>query len=162
VAAQNFVLARTEAAAIAVWGMAAFPEGFEFTMASFVREPRLAMRATPQFHLLHEVEIGGEVPPEFLRFGLMCSDGTKATNLQPGYTFGTEPPMPARVLLSEGASGRDQELLQRYWCWPLPPPGPITFVCEWPAFDIPLTEMVVDAAPILAAASQAEPIWPTT
>jgi hypothetical protein len=29
-----------------------------------------------------------------------------------------------------------------YWVWPLPPVGPLTFMCEWAAFDIP--EMLAD------------------
>lgn len=47
-----------------------------------------------------------------------------------------------------------------YWLWPLPPPGPLAFVCEWPARGIPQTRSEVDASLVCDAAEQAEIIWP--
>jgi hypothetical protein len=46
------------------------------------------------------------------------------------------------------------------WVWPLPPPGPLTFVCEWPGLDIPLTRVAMDAERIRDAGGRAELLWP--
>jgi hypothetical protein len=47
-----------------------------------------------------------------------------------------------------------------YWVWPLPPPGPVTFVCEWPAHGIGESRADVDARLIREAAVRAVPLWP--
>ena len=46
------------------------------------------------------------------------------------------------------------------WLWPLPPAGPLTFVCAWPAEGIEEISAQIDAAPILEAASRAIELWP--
>jgi hypothetical protein len=48
---------------------------------------------------------------------------------------------------------------QTHWVWPLPPAGPLVFVCEWPATGIPLTRNELDAQAILDAAARAEVIF---
>jgi hypothetical protein len=45
------------------------------------------------------------------------------------------------------------------WVSPLPPEGPVTFVCEWPAFDIEESRRVLDGAKFIEAAEQAKPIF---
>jgi hypothetical protein len=47
------------------------------------------------------------------------------------------------------------------WVWGLPPPGPLAFVCEWPARGIPETRAKMDAGLVLEAADRAMPVWPT-
>lgn len=42
-----------------------------------------------------------------------------------------------------------------YWLWPLPPPGPLTFVCAWPSQGLLPTKAEIDAAPLREAASRA-------
>jgi hypothetical protein len=42
--------------------------------------------------------------------------------------------------------------------WPLPPDGPLSFVCEWPVAGVELTRTEIDAALIIAAASRAQVI----
>lgn len=46
-----------------------------------------------------------------------------------------------------------------YWVSPLPPPGPLALVCEWPAFGISESKTEIDAQPILDAASQSIVLW---
>ena len=43
--------------------------------------------------------------------------------------------------------------------WPLPPPGSMTFVVEWPAQDIPLTRYEIDVQPLHDAAERAQVIF---
>jgi hypothetical protein len=45
------------------------------------------------------------------------------------------------------------------WVWGLPPPGPLAFVCEWPARHIPESRAVIDARLVLDAAGRVVPIW---
>jgi hypothetical protein len=46
------------------------------------------------------------------------------------------------LLRSHGEPVRDQHVIVRqsakgsYWCWPLPPDGPVTISIAWPAADI--------------------------
>jgi hypothetical protein len=44
--------------------------------------------------------------------------------------------------------------------WPLPPPGPLSFVCEWPAAGIPLTRAQIDAQALIDASARAQEIFP--
>ncbi|MGH3398770.1 MAG: hypothetical protein ACRDPO_29200 [Streptosporangiaceae bacterium] len=48
----------------------------------------------------------------------------------------------------------------RYWVSPLPPPGPLAFVCAWPAFGIAESRAELEAAQILAAARNCIDLWP--
>src|SRR5256885_6760927 len=84
VVAEEFLLARTDSAAVAITGLMAYPTGFEFVLTA----------------------------------------------------------------------------LLRYWVWPLPPPGPVAFVCEWPAFGIPESRAELHARLILDAAARAVELWP--
>jgi hypothetical protein len=46
------------------------------------------------------------------------------------------------------------------WAWPLPPAGPLAFVCAWAALGIPETRAVIDAQLILDATGQSTRLWP--
>ncbi|MCM3920688.1 hypothetical protein ND748_03220 [Frankia sp. AiPs1] len=48
----------------------------------------------------------------------------------------------------------------RYWLWPLPPEGPLTFVAEFLARGLPESRVSVDGAAIRAAADRAVDLWP--
>jgi len=86
------------------------------------------------------------------------ADGTKATNTG-GVGYDQDPP-PGPVMFSGGGGGGGGQWRQTEWVWPLPPSGPLTFVCEWPAAQIPLTRTTLDAQAILDAAARAEIIFP--
>ena len=107
------------------------------------------------------VEPGEPVPPEVLLIGLQFSDGTKLTNLpwQHHHPPGTGTPDRPVMLHSTGSSD-DRSCLHRFWVWPLPPPGTLTFVCEWPHFQIGETRATIDAQVIIDAAARAVPLWP--
>ncbi|HVM06821.1 MAG TPA: hypothetical protein VM345_00025 [Acidimicrobiales bacterium] len=164
----NFVLARTEEVAVAVWGITVFNDGFEFSVACLAKTRQRHRLRMHQFELMHQVRAGGAIPDEFLRFGISCADDTTVTNLRPGFDWGTHtadgdhtsPSAAQRVLMPGGGGGSDRQWTQTYWCWPLPPPGPVTFVCEWPAFGIGETRHEIDSGPIREAASRSTPIWP--
>ena len=43
---------------------------------------------------------------------------------------------------------------------PLPPPGPLAFICVWPGRGIRTSRMEVDGGAIRAAADAAVMLWP--
>jgi len=45
------------------------------------------------------------------------------------------------------------------WLWPLPPPGRLRVVCEWPAYDIAETSVELDATELVGDAARAQPVW---
>jgi hypothetical protein len=58
-----------------------------------------------------------------------------------------------------GGGGGGASWHQTNWVWPLPPPGPLAFVCEWPAAGIALTRTEIDAQLVLEAAERAQVIF---
>jgi hypothetical protein len=55
--------------------------------------------------------------------------------------------------------GGESRFYQGYWISPLPPPGPVGVVCEWPAVEIPIVRQEIDAQLILDAAEKARAIF---
>jgi len=46
-----------------------------------------------------------------------------------------------------------------YWLWPLPPPGPLTWVASWAEVGSTETTVEVDASVLEEAAASAEQLW---
>ena len=63
---------------------------------------------------------------------------------------------PELVFLPGGSGGGGRRYDHRYWTWPLPPAGPLTLACEWPAAGIALTHSEIETGQLLAAAGQGE------
>ncbi len=152
------VLARTEGVAVFVSGCFAYPAGFEFRLSIVMRG---RWRELDPFDFGGRPRSGkaGEIPPEQLRVGLQFADGSKATNTGGDFGWVAEGEPSSPTLIGLAGSGGEGEWHQGYWVWPLPPPGPMAFVCEWPAAEIPLTRSELDAAPIIAAASRAQRVF---
>lgn len=93
-----------------------------------------------------------------VEIGVQFADGAKATNTA-GFYHDQEPP-PGPVMHSGGGGGDGGDWHQAQWVWPLPAPGPLSVVCEWPAAGIPLTRSEIDAQTILNAASRAQALFP--
>jgi hypothetical protein len=159
--ALDLLLARSSTAAVRVQHLIAFPTGFEFEVVAQFRptgetwDPMhglAGLRGKPGDEY-------GALSDEHLRFGVQFADGRKATNVGPpmwGVAVGTEGPM-----LHPGGGGAGASMANTtYWVWPLPPPGPLAFVCEWPKYGIPLTRQEIDGEMLLAAAAQAVDLWP--
>jgi hypothetical protein len=103
----------------------------------------------PRFQ--HRREAGDPLPPEFLRFGLQFADGGVASNMarHPFVSGESEPVGP--ILLPGGGGGGGRHYDTRYWVWPLPPAGPLIFVCQWPALGIEESRAEIDAQLVLDA-----------
>ena len=159
----RLVLAKTSDLAVAVLGGTAYPTGFEFKLVVRSRGNREGLDDFDPLELHHPFVRrrhgrGRDIPPELLRFGIEFSDGSKATNLQESWGDPSRPP-PSPVLMPGGGGGGAGNWETQFWVWPLPPEGPLAFVCEWPAREIPLTRLEVDAALVREAAAQAEILW---
>lgn len=155
----EFVLARSELAAVCVTRISVYVTGFAFELltlsdadASEDLDPHLMGGA-------HRGRRGSAVTAQ-LRLGVQFSDGARATNVgaAPGFTGrGEKPEEP--VLHPQGGGGSPGSWRLGYWVWPLPPMGPLAFVCEWPAASIPLTRQEIDAQLVLDASARTQEIF---
>lgn len=150
------VLFRSDDLAIAVLGVVAFSNGVEFQVVmrrrELAEEPNLM-----HVHMHRRHARGGELAPEVFRFGVEYPDGRKATNL--GFPSGPEEPA-GPVLMERGGGGGGRSWNFGYWLWPLPPPGPLRVVVEWPAMGVPLTDVELDGAALVAVAAEVDVLWP--
>lgn len=95
-------------------------------------------------------------------FGVRFSDGRTASyrDLRPvAVRRVLDPACP--LLEPIGRFGADPDVdLDRWWVWPLPPPGRLEITVDWPTRGIAAVA-VIDAEPILDAAARAIPLWPS-
>ncbi len=164
----EMVLGRSERATLSIAYLDAYPEGFEL---------KIAARTTLGWGELSRegdddgpIVFGGPwpmagersdvLPAELLRVGVQFADGRVATNI-----VGHDRPVSGPIMwpLTGGARGCGPEthLYQGYWISPLPPAGPMSVVCAWPALGIPLVRHEIDARLILAAADRARTVFPS-
>jgi hypothetical protein len=100
----------------------------------------------------------GLPPPEMLRLAVQFADGSTATNITPvSQDLNTPPHGP--VMQAQGGGGGAGNWRQSLWIWPLPPPGSLSFICEWPALEIPVSRHQIDAQQILGTAARAQTIF---
>jgi hypothetical protein len=161
VVALELVIARNERVAVCVTRLGAYPSGFELDLVTMAGgegdELDPLLFAGSRMHARLRTGESG-IPPEMLRFGVQFADGAKATNTSGrSRDFHDEPNGP--VLNTGGGGGGGGNWRQSLWVWPLPPPGRLTFVCEWPAAGIALTRHEIDAQLVLDAATRAEVIF---
>src|SRR5438105_9664194 len=136
--ALGLVVGHSEKAAITLGAATAYPSGFEFGLGIRARDDLEDFLHGPPWmiqRLQRSSEPLKELPPELLRYGVEFADGTKATSIQP-HPFappGEEQQLPTGpLLLPGGGGGGGSRWEQSCWIWPLPPEGPLAFVCEWP------------------------------
>ena len=160
----ELVLARSEVAAVYVSRLSAYPTGVELDLMTIAAsdEDDEALDPTlfgPHRHRMRRRAAGTGIPDEMLRFGVEFADGRRATNTGGGGLPrpDTEPAGP--VLHPGGGGGGGGRWHQVMFLWPLPPPGRLVLVCEWPAAGIPLTRTEIDAGAILEAAQRARVIF---
>lgn len=162
---REVLVARSETAAVAVRGLVAFPDGFELRLALWTRGPRHRRGGHPWVPPTRprpaDLDEGAGLPDELLRFGIELPDGASVTNLD---AWPWERPAdvaePSHGMQSSGGGGSDRHYEQSWWVWPLPGPGALAFVCEWPAYGIGETRYEIEADEIRRAAGLAQPVWP--
>jgi hypothetical protein len=152
------VLARSEKAAVALGQVRAYSSGFEFDLFAVLR--RAELRSYPFWPI---IEVHGDeiVPSDILRIGLQFADGAVLTNVDRRVGDADPGDGPRGPMLTSGGSHAGQRRQDAtFWVWPLPPPGPLTFVVEWPARQIPESRHEIDASLILDAAARVIELWP--
>lgn len=185
VVALELLLARSEQAAVVIESATAYPTGVEFTIDVRWREQspewRWPSREWRWSRFEHRRSRSGELPDELFRAGVQFADGSKATTLESGLDVPVavsdeehdvafsvagvvaddeESQVPeGPLLVPRGGGGGGQRYSQSFWLWPLPPEGPLTFVCEWPALDIGLSRVEIDSALIREAAARSRTLW---
>jgi hypothetical protein len=170
VAPVALLLARTDDTAVALTDVRGYPDGFTFLLrlrwgptADPDEQPPwpVPMLGSPD-------PLGGEpFPDKLLRFGVQFADGRQVTNMD-GYPYVPEELPPDQPVLTEGGGlGSEGGGLGRGASWdldqavqPLPPPGPLAFVCAWPGRGIPESRVEIDAGLVLDAAAAAVPYFP--
>jgi hypothetical protein len=160
------VLATSATAAVEIRNVVAFPTGWEFevvaeyVVAGDVWDPMqglAGLRGRPG-------DGEGQLPDEHLRLRVRFADQSEANNLGPPLRR----PIDAAPFFQYGsgrcdyqrAIGERARVETVVWVWPLPPPGPMLLLCEWPRYGIPLTRHEVDATLIRQAAQRAADSWP--
>ena len=164
VVALELVVARTDRVAVCVTRLGAYPTGFEFDLrtVSTPGKPDLELDPLlfgPHRHRARRAGADQSLLDEMLRFGVQFADGGKATNTGGTFHHQDDPP-PGPVMSSGGGGGGGGDWHQENWVWPLPPPGPLLFVCEWPAVRIPVSRAEIDAQLVIDAASRAQALFP--
>jgi hypothetical protein len=160
-AVSELLLGRSEQAAVYLAYIDAYPEGLELEITATASVAYRELRregddSGPDVFGRHWPMVGERndaIPPQILRIGVEFADGRTATNVS-----GHDRPLGGPVMwaLKGGGSGRGGEssFHQGYWISPLPPPGPVGLVCEWPALAISLVRREVNGQSILDAARQ--------
>ena len=140
------LVARTDTHAVLIDNLLVYPTGFDFDLAVRRRPGR------PRDHR-HRGHLWGDE----LRLEVRFADGRSADNDPRRWPHpnGDGPPDPP--WLYQSTSGPDGG---HVWLWGLPPPGPLTFACQWATQQIPPSQAVLDAGLILAAAARATSLWP--
>jgi hypothetical protein len=158
----SFLLARSATAAVKIQHLTAYPNGFEFQLVAHYRPTGYLWDPMHGLHGLQgrRGQPYGVLTDEVLRFGIQFADGSKATNVGPPVGGPTEDTAQGPVLQAGSGSGGGTFADTTFWVWPLPPPGPVAFVCEWPKFGIPLTRHEIDANLIREASARAIELWP--
>lgn len=155
------VVARTDEVGIYLSCFWVYPTGFEFELFVVAKDEWSDLDPFPFDHR-YRTEDTGEIPPGQLRLGFQFADGTKVTNTNSRFDWdeelGSSPKSPG--MSSGRGSSREGQWHRFFWVWPAPPAGPLEFVCEWPAAEIPQTRLELDAEAIIEANSRAQAIFP--
>lgn len=156
------VLARTGEVAVAVLNLQVYSTGLAFAVAARMRQVPDRDEVRRGHGWFRTDEPGGVLSEDFLRIAVVFADGQVATNLAGHHQLRTGGPIPPeRPVLSRGGGGSGGRRADAtYWLTPLPPPGPVAFVCECPGRGIGESRAELDAAMILDAVSRVVTLWP--
>lgn len=156
------VVAENAEATVYLASVSAYPAGFKFDVFVVIADEESEL---DPFDWGHQTlaQRTGEIPPGQLRIGFLFADGSKATNTGRYFRWysesGKQPDAP--VMFERGSDGGEAgRWHSSYWVWPLPSPGKLEFLCEWPEAGIPLTRQEIDAQMILDGAAHTQEIFP--
>jgi hypothetical protein len=151
----RLMLACSSQVAVAVVGLWAFAAGFDLLVSVELRDE---IPGTSAASFLAGRD-DSPLEDEFCRLGVQFSTGEKAANTELRATREGSSEIAGPIMKVRAGGGGLLSREWKYWVSPLPPPGPLVFVCEWPAFGISESGTEIDAQPILDAASQSIVLW---
>jgi hypothetical protein len=140
---------RSEQSAIAITGMLAYSNGFEIAVTRLIRPDAPGFDQDP----VPGAPRGVLAERQSFQISLQLSDGRMITSGRPHGD--AEPSGP--ILVPRGGGGTSHHLLLRWWAWPLPPSGPLEFICQLGTGE---TRVGIDARLILDAAQRSVQVWP--
>jgi hypothetical protein len=140
---------RSAQTATAITGMSAYSNGFEVFVTRLIRPDAPGFDNDPA----SGTPRGMLAERQSFQISLQLSDGRMVTSGRQ-YSDG-EPTGP--ILRSRGGGGTSHYLLSRWWAWPLPPSGPLEFICQLGTGE---TRVGIDAQLILDAAQRSVRVWP--
>jgi hypothetical protein len=152
-------LVRRDDVQVTLMGAVAYSTGFKIWLQILRRAGDLSAVFQTGFDLLFRES---EVTDKFLRLGVEFSDGRRATNLDAltDETRRRANAAPPQIFLDErGQGGNGHVGGLGAWIWPLPPPGPLAIVIEWPAIGLLQTKTEIEAEPIIQAAARSQKLW---
>lgn len=152
----TLLLGRSDQAAVAITGILAYSTGFEIFMTGRIRRPAEGGAEQPPSARLHPLH----PPGRNLHFGMQLPGGTRVLGQRGGRGPGHDAEPAGPILRSFLAGGSPHTELARWWAWPLPPAGPLEFVCEWPVFGIAESRATIDAQLILDTVGHSIRLWP--
>ncbi len=163
----HLILSRSDNAVVVLTRVRAYRSGLALSITAQTRQADRYEDLGRE--LMWHPDIGGPDPSwhaNRFKWGVEFADGRKATNVDPDrgpadgrYEPDWKPDHP--VLMINGGSFRGQRAADvECWLWPLPPPGPLRVVCQWPGQGIDLNVHELEAQPFLEAAARADPLWP--
>jgi hypothetical protein len=151
------MLVRTDEVAVAIGGVRAYPNGFEFAVHARLRREDKAGPGAGGLFGRHGR--GVCAPDEGLRLGVMFADGRRAA-AGGGHPRLDDADAGRLVLFENGGGGSSRTWDGNFWVHPLPPEGPVTFVVSWLEHGVAETRAELDGAAIGAAARRAVILWP--
>lgn len=152
---QRAVLARSDSAIVVADHFRVYPSGVTFALDIMVKNEVDGPDHGPPF----DQRLGRNGPSGAAgRFGILFGDGTTWTNLD-RWPDRNNDDVSGPVVVSQGGGGGGGRWNMRYWMWPLPPPGELTFVLAWPAQGIEERRIAVDGDELRAQAELAEIVW---
>jgi hypothetical protein len=140
---------RSEQTAIAITGIWAYTNGFEFSVTRLIRPDAPGFDTDP----VPRAPRGILAERQCFQVSLRLSDGSRViSGRSPGDAEPTGP-----ILRPRGGGGSSHYLLSRWWAWPLPPSGPLEFICRLGTGE---TRVGIDAQLILDASRRSVRVWP--
>jgi hypothetical protein len=159
VAPAGLLLIRTDEVAVALSGLRAYPNGFEFTVHARVRHEDLPWGMSP-------TDSGADMrtrqaPEKALRLGVLYADGRRAATMTSrDRQAGDEASGDHLTFLEVGTGGTDRQWNGDFWVHPLPPDGLVTFVASWLLYGVAETRAELDSSVVHEAAGRAVILWP--
>jgi hypothetical protein len=140
---------RSEQTAIAITGLWAYTNGFEIFVTRLIRPDAPGFDGDP----VPGAPRGMLAERQSFQICLQLSDGSKVIG---GRRNGDDDPT-GPILWPRGGGGSSHYMVMRWWAWPLPPSGPLEFICQLGTGE---TRVGIDAQLILDASRRSVRVWP--